>query len=298
MRYLVGAYPAYPPGDPLGQAELLTRLAANRLVAGLELPFTGSEPPRVPDGADPGWTFAITAIPGTVTRNREDPGFGLASPDPAGRRRALDFTAALRDYVQAVVESTRPGAVVAVEIHSAPSRQGVAAVFADSLAEVAAWDWHGAVVTVEHCDADDGVAEPQKGYLGIGAEIRAVRTAARGAGLGMTINWARSAIERRDAAAPAEHLALARGAGVLSGLMFSGCSDRDGDFGGAWLDAHLPPGVPGSLLSAREIRASWKAAGGVAFAGLKMGIRPATAGVGERVRQLSAALKTLEQSRS
>lgn len=298
MRYLVGAYPAYPPGDPPGQAELLTRLAANRLVAGLELPFTGSEPPRLPDGADPGWAFAVTAIPGTVRRNREDPAFGLASPDPDGRRRALDFTAALRDYVQAVVEATRPGGVAAVEIQSAPSRLGTAGALTDSLAEVARWDWHGAVLTVEHCDAADGVAEPQKGYLTIAEEIQAVRAAAAGGALGITVNWARSAIERRDAAAPAEHLRLAREAGVLSGLMFSGCYDRDGDFGGAWLDAHLPPGVPGSLLSEREIRASWRAAGGVAFAGLKMGIRPLTADVGERLRQLGAALETLERSRA
>lgn len=297
MGYLVGAYPAYPPHDPAGQAELLAGLATSPLVAGLELPFTG-EPARL-EYADPGWTYAVTAIPGTVVRNHADPDFGLAAPDPAGRRRALEFTRALRDHVASLVEQTRPGAVVAVEIHSAPSLRADATAFTDSLAEIATWDWCGSVVTVEHCDAADGVGRPQKGYLPIADEINAVRIIREDAprtDVGVTINWARSAIERHDAGAPPEHIAQARQAGVLAGLMFSGCADHETAFGAAWLDAHLPPGE--GLLTPPRIQASWDVADGVLFAGLKMGIRPATVPVTERLRRLDVALHLLEQHRT
>lgn len=296
VGYLVGAYPAYPADDPAGSAALLAGLAGNRLIAGLELPFTGAEPPGPPDGCDPAWVFAVTAISGTVARNATDADFGLASPDHAGRRRGLDFAAALRDYVESL-SATHTGAVCAVEIQSAPSRRGSAAAFADSLAEIATWDWRGALVTVEHCDSAGAIGEPQKGYLSLADEIAAVK-AASGTDFGVTINWARSAIERRDASAPAEHLAQARASGVLAGLMFSGCADRETAFGAAWLDAHLPPGMPGTLLSEQEIRASWQAAGELRFAGVKMGVRPRTASVAERLRQLDDALTLLDRCRT
>nr|WP_246223648.1 DUF4862 family protein [Pseudarthrobacter psychrotolerans] len=56
----------------------------------------------------------------------------------------------------------------------------------------------------------------------------------------VAVNWARSVIESRDTTAPDRHVELARQAGVLAGVVHSGCSPRPTPFGGAWDDAHLP----------------------------------------------------------
>src|SRR5450756_1748773 len=89
----------------------------------------------------------------------------------------------------------------------------------------------------------------------------AAATAAAGTRLGITINWARSAIEGRSPDTAVRHIESARTAGVLSGVMFSGCSPVATDFGYPWIDAHLPAreveGAPNSsLLTADRIRES------------------------------------------
>ena len=198
--------------------------------------------------------------------------------------------------------------MVAVEIHSAPPRFGDAGAFTESLAEIASWNWGSATLTVEHCDAYRPTATPQKGYLSLAAELAAVEAVRRGkpsARVGMTVNWARSAIEARDVREPLRHIEAAVRANALTGLMFSGCAATDGAFGPAWLDAHLPPlsgeekyADADSLLTGDRIRESLRAAAGQPrFIGLKMAVRPTTADVGERAAQVGRALRIIEASR-
>ena len=99
--------------------------------------------------------------------------------------------------------------MIAVEIHSAPNRGAAkdvgnsssAASFAASLKELLSWDWQGAKLVVEHCDAYTQDHTPQKGFLGLDEEIEAVNIANSGGDrtrIGVCINWARSVIETRN----------------------------------------------------------------------------------------------------
>lgn len=58
---------------------------------------------------------------------------------------------------------------------------------------------------------------------------------------GLVVNWGRSMIETRRRVGPTEHVWRARRAGLLAGVVVSGCASRDTECGAAWDDAHLPP---------------------------------------------------------
>jgi hypothetical protein len=83
----------------------------------------------------------------------------------------------------------------------------------------------------------------------------------------------------------------AREEGLLSGIMFSGCSGEDTPWG-SWQDSHMPhapaPGLefsaPGSLMSAEAIVAALSAAGDAPlFIGGKITARPADANIEQRL---------------
>jgi len=316
MRFIVGGYTASPPrsAGEAAESRFLAAVGALPQFGGLELPFTGTfhdDPGWLLRHLDPGWDIVATAIPGTVARHSADPKFGLASPDSAGRRNALDFTAALHEAVLGLNQWAGRRAVIAVEVHSAPCATADASAFADSLAEIASWDWGGTCVTVEHCDTYSDARPPQKGYLPLDAEIAAVQAARQlGTEVGITINWARSAIEARDASLPEAHIRAARTSGVLAGVMFSGCADVDTLYGPAWIDAHLPPSTgsdpsvvdllsaePSSLLTPTVARRCFTAAGpNLAFSGLKISVQPASLDVEARVAYIRDALVLLERS--
>ena len=104
------------------------------------------------------------------------------------------------------------------------------------------------------------------------------------------MNWGRSVIEGHDPHTAAVHIETARRAGVLSGVMFSGCSPQETKFGYAWIDAHLPPqeiqDAPKSSLSDRhQIQGCLSAAGSPAMVGFKIGL-PAAATSHQRARLL------------
>lgn len=318
MHFIVGGYTASPPrsaGDA-AESRFLAAVGALPQFGGLELPFTGAfhdDPAWLLRNLDPGWDIVATAIPGTVARHNADPNFGLASPDSAGRRNALEFTAHLHEAVAGLNQWAGRRAVIAVEVHSAPRASADASAFADSLAEIATWNWGGTRVTVEHCDAYSEDRPPQKGYLPLDAEIAAVRAAGQcGTEVGITINWARSAIEGRDAKLPEAHIRAARTSGVLAGVMFSGCADVDTLYGPAWIDAHLPPSTgsdpsvvdllsaePSSLLTPTVAQRCFTAAGtNLAFGGLKISVQPASLDVEARVAYIRDALVLLERSRA
>jgi hypothetical protein len=307
MRYVIGAYPAAPTGawDPLAHSEFLHQVAQIPGFGGLEMTYTGvlhQDESWLLSQLDPGWDLVLTAIGGTVARVGADPDFGLASPDARGRSEALDFTAGLRDAVHRIADHLGRASVVAVELHSAPTGRGHAAAFADSLATVAGWDWAGAAVTVEHCDALRPDHPPQKGYLSLADELDVV-TALPGIA-GITVNWGRSVIEGQQAGTAVEHIEQVRAAGALAGLMFSGVAATPNPFGDPWLDAHLPPsgegdlvGEPSSLLGPAEIADALRAAGDQQqFTGLKIGVRPPDLPIAGRVAYLRDGVALIERS--
>lgn len=304
---VLGAY-ASLPGRQEEVEEYYRLLAAVPNVRGLELPFRDDL--AGPAGLDwlvgrlaPAWDRNIvTAIPGTMVRVWATATFGLASTDRTGRTEALAFTRAVRDGVEALREAAGRDVVAGVELHSAPSgAPGVAHVaeaFGESLAEVADWDWGGALLLVEHCDAYVSDDRGEKRMLTLAEELEVLRELDH-PGVRMSLNWGRSALEAHDAGVPLEHVRTARAAGVLEGVAFSGAGPVDTPYAKAWMDGHLPleTDEPGSAMSAARVRECTLAAVGpdstapaAGYLGAKCQV-PAEADLPTRVAMLTRILQ-------
>jgi hypothetical protein len=288
MSLIVGTYPA-EPSTPIERKAFFAELAAEPAIRGLELPFyrRGGDP--WPTGAAPGWTAVISAIPGTMQHLALDPYFGLASTDPQGRAAALRYTAGIHDYAKSLTAQGHP--VEAIELHSAPRDNGSAEALATSLTEILTWDWNGARITLEHCDAPADGRIPEKGFLPLASEIAVLaELIANGHRTGLVVNWGRSVIESHNPHTAEAHIHAARQAGVLYGVMFSGCSPQETDYGYPWIDGHLPAreildAPKSSLLTQNQISRCLEAAGSPAIVGFKIG-QPASATAQERARRL------------
>lgn len=261
---ILGAYAALP-ADAEARAAFYRALADLPGVRGLEIPFRDDL--AGPDGLDtlasqlaPTWDRSIvTAVPGTMVRVWADPTYGLASTTREGRRAALDFTRLVRDGVEALREAAGRDVVAAVELHSAPpgapGTDHLAEAFGESLAELADWDWGGAQLLVEHCDAYVSPDRGEKRLLTLGEEIDVVTTLARPE-VRISLNWGRSALEAHDADAPAEHVREVASLGLLAGITFSGAGPVDTPYAKAWMDGHLPlaDDEPGSVMTSERVR--------------------------------------------
>ena len=300
MRLFVGAYAAFPPGDETGGDQLIEALTRNEGVTGLELPFLGELKPHPAWRSD--WRHVVTDIPGTAGHNATDPTFGLASTDGAGRAAALAFARDLHRDVRALAASGVQ--VEAVELHSAPSGRANPGALVASLREINDWEWGQTRLMIEHCDASTANHRGEKDFLPFAAELASVAEAARWAGgerWGLSLNWGRSAIEGRDAGVALSHIEQACAAGLLSALFFSSASGSRTEFGGPWVDRHLPPrGLPfspeGSLLGGEQIRAALMAAGDVPIVGVKFGFRPDALPAEERAERLALSLALVARS--
>lgn len=309
-RPLLAAYPL-APADPAAERAFYEGVA--------ELDIAGLEAPLPPDDgrhADPAWLdqvvapahdLLLTCVPTVMHRRALDPGYGLASADESGRRRALADVRRACDLARALADRSGRPRVLAIEVQSAPGPlAGSGAALARSLAEVHEWDRAGARLVVEHCDALVPGQAPQKGFLPLDAEIAAVRLLDAGAdGPGIGINWGRSAIEGRSAATPVEHLRTAADAGLLATLVLSGAAAVDGPWGPAWTDAHLPPrgddpalaNAASSLLGVEQVRAALDAAGAGVHLGVKVAPRPSDGDVADRLALAAATLRVLADAR-
>ncbi|RFA08097.1 hypothetical protein B7R54_01860 [Subtercola boreus] len=317
---IVGAYAASPPdlaAAPELEEQWYRRLRRAPGITGLELPFTTTLHPegmaRLAHLLDQAWRNVVTCVPGTGRILLTDPFYGLASDDPAGRRRALDDLRTVHAEVTELSDVLGAGCVQAIQVQSAPNRtvaSSSAAAFAASLAELQALDWQGAALMVEHCDAflPDAAWAAQKGFLTLEEEISAVQDArASVTRLGHTINWARSVIETRDPLEANRHSALLRETGALTALMFSGVSPDKTGYGEAWLDAHLPPAPelpsaglpeadgaePASLLTTEAMGAALATAGPLLYAGVKVGAKPGATSVDQRLQPTLLTLGAL-----
>lgn len=276
--------PAHAQWDPTLEAELLPALFALPGVTGLEVPWVGGLHPHdeswflahVPAGAQ----LALTAIPWVMKSCAADPSYGIASPDETGRAKALaDLRRVAADVARVRAESA--ASVAIVTLHSAPQNaatygQDSIDALARSLAEIGSWDWSGAQLVIEHCDAFVAGQAGEKRFLSMAAELEAIE--ASKAPVGMWINWGRSAIELQDADAVTAQIADAAASGHLAGVAFSGASAVSGAYGPAWLDAHLPIAETfpesESLLDAAHVSAGLAAAGDVPWLSVKVARRP------------------------
>lgn len=317
MAIIIGAY-ALSPGasapNEAAETELYNGLKAMPGVRGLEVPFTGALHPHdeawLLRSVKKDWDFVVTCIPGTMQTLVKDKSFGLASDDAGGRKAAIGFAAKARDAVARLNAAVGRNAVIAVEIQSAPTQggagKGSVGAFTESLTEIAGWDWHGARLAIEHCDAYQPGHPPIKGFLTLGDELKAIAATNKTAKkpVGVAINWGRSVLETYKTGTAVEHIKQARNAGALSGLMFSGASGAQTPYG-AWADSHMPHApasglthaAEGSLLTEAEVKASLAAAGkDLDFIGAKIGIRPLDESVATRLGTIADLIKLIERN--
>lgn len=301
----VGAYAASPTLKEWNsdlEEEYLLGIEQVDGVRGLELPWIGSLHRH-----DEAWLLRslaerfdliVTDIPWAVGQVASTPEYGLASRNQDGRRAALEDVARLRDDVHRLNAAAGRQRVVAVELHSAPRADlGAGHALAESLREIQEWDWAGAQLVIEHCDALVEGNVPEKGFLSLDDELDAIRDTT----VGVSINWGRSAIELRDAQKVAEQIATARASGRLRGLILSGAAQEPGAFGPAWRDSHLPfdvsPGFPwgdsNSLLTIERAREALEAAGKIDWLGFKFGWMREDSSVADRVEMIKAATRIL-----
>ncbi|WP_158279388.1 DUF4862 family protein [Azospirillum humicireducens] len=243
----------------------------------------------------------LTLIGAAATAAAKDPAVGLASPDPDGRDRAVQHVAAAREAVLDFM--ARGQRIVAVELHAFPTQPEADAglggrALERSLCEILSWDWGGAAIILEHCDARR-TGGWQKGLLPLDIEIAAVAAAAATSSTptGMAVNWGRSAIEERDAAAPCRHVQRLRSAGLLRGVMFSGATDRDGVYGMAWSDVHPPVTdmVSESVMNRDRMATTLEEAGSaLLYDGVKVAARPPHTTVKDRVALIRGTLAALD----
>lgn len=315
--WIVGAYAAAPSRvgwDAGDEAAFYDGIAELPGVVGFEVPFADTL-----HRVDEDWLLAhlrsdaaivVTTAPGTSDRVRASPLFGLASTDADGLDAALTHTEAARMAIHRMNDALGRQAVLAIELHSAPPHIGYASSSAQlqaSLEQIATWDWGGARVVIEHCDAAVPGQKPAKGYLALDDEILAIRAAnaAAAADIGIGINWGRSVIETRDPDAGRAHVERARTAGLLAGVIFSGASDAVTRFGGAWADVHAPVAASAatgdqradllettSFLTSERITATLLAAGDPGpreYRGVKVAAPPA-ASVADRIAAVAASV--------
>lgn len=303
MKVHAAAYSLVTPGpfDKALETELYDGFAARGL-AGLEQPYFGvlhrHDEPWLISRLRPEWTLILTPLPGTMEKLAAGPAFGLASSDRDGRRRALDFMDGARRAVERLERDLGRRAVVAVLTHSAPRPCAAASpsleAYAESLTELRGWDWRGAALLAEHCDAWTKERPVDKGFLRLEDEAVAVRLSSGPTPAGLLVNWGRSALEGRSALAPLEHLRRAREAELPLGLVFSGVTPSDPDYG-EWRDSHAPfsTACPNSLLTPAAAKEALAAAGPDARIGVKIQAKPATLDAAGRLALLDDALRAL-----
>lgn len=266
IPFMIGAYASLPAPELEGDYYAL--LAEQPWVSGVEIPYPGqlaTQADVLASRLASHWDFnAITAIPGTMVNVGKNADFGLASPDEAGREACLAFTRKLNRDLGELCERVGRSLVARVEMHSAPTRLAQSDAFRRSLEEVLGWDWFGSALVIEHCDQFIPEQNPEKGFLSLESEI----DIAAEFGIGIHINWGRSAVEGRDADTAYRHVLQAGESGVLDGIIFSGAGPQETRYGYPWIDGHLPARVdePTSLMSDTEIERC-------AHAGIRAGAR-------------------------
>lgn len=317
MKYYLGAYAASPNHsgwNPELETAFYNELKAMPAIKGLEHPFLGGlhqhDDKWFLANIDPAWDYVFTCIPGIMNALGQNPQFGIASEDEAGRLEALDFMQQACTAIGKLNAHLGRQAVTAIQIQTAPARNKAAsskAALKASLQTMLNWDWQGARIVIEHCDAYVDSHAPSKGFLALTDELDVLRELNAGLPetqqLGMVINWGRSVFETRTVAGAVEHIQAAQQAGLLSGVMFSGVSDQDSEFG-AWRDSHQPPrssetvlyGEPGSWMTEQAMHyclAACAKPDALLVLGAKIGIRPHSASVAQRISTIDDTLAIL-----
>lgn len=310
VKFYVGAYASSPNvsgWDAEKEGEYYSQLKSLDSIKGLEHPFVGNlhgnDDAWFLENIDPNWDFVFTCIPGVMGALSKNPNFGLASDDEEGRQQAIEFCAQARDAIAKLNQSTGRQSVKGIFLQTAPNRtkaSGSAQALEKSLNTLLEWDWQGAQLLIEHCDAPNEGHAPAKGFLSLEDEIKVLKALNEQTKtpLGIVINWGRSALETQRAEQALEHIETVKKADLLEGIMFSGASNQESEYG-VWKDTHMPPAPiePTSLMTEQVIHDCLSASGFAkdsdAIVGIKLGIRPSSTDTDTRVGINREALSML-----
>jgi len=316
VRYYVGAYASSPNTsgwDPALEKSYYAQLKTLNNVRGLEHPFLG--PLHAHDdewflaNIDPSWDFVFTCVPGIMNALANNPHFGIASDDAKGREEALAFMQKACLAIAKLNQHLGRKAVQAIQVQTAPNRSRAsssAKSLQASLETMLSWDWQGTQIVIEHCDALVPEHPPAKGFLSLEDEIKVLSAinSQQSQPLGIVINWGRSVLETRSTQGAIEHIKQVSAQGLLSGIMFSGVSDRENPFG-LWRDSHMPPakankdsvGAEHSLMTEQDMHNCLAVADAHALAivGIKLGIRPVDCPLDKRLAYNRDALAILDR---
>ncbi len=240
-RWFLGAYAGFANLSPelktsANESEYRQGLEALPHLRGLELPFYHDLHETDVEGLiawlPRAWDYIITCLPGTMNSLQENADYGLASRSEFGRKSALDRLQLVRRRILELHSLHGRASVLAVEVHSAPRGDKASLEsLTKSLETVLSWDWGGAAIIVEHCDAWHADGEFSKGFLSLHSELMAIGKLPIGIGL----NWGRSVLEGRRVETIHRHLELADQ--KLKSLFFSGTAISDPLYG-TWQDNH------------------------------------------------------------
>jgi len=317
MKYIIGAYATAPSAegwDENKETEYYQQLKENKSIRGLEHPFTGQLHTHDDDwfleNIDPTWEFVFTSIPGVMGNLNKNPHFGIASTNEEGRLSAIAFYEQAQQAIVKLNSYLNKQAVSFIKIHTSPTitadTQSSIEALQNSLETMQSWDWHGAKLIIEHCDAYIEGQESQKGFMLLTDEIKAIKNVNKehNCDIGISINWGRSAIETRSSEGPLKHIKQAYESNLLKGIIFSGASSLESPYG-QWKDTHMPHeqafDVPsyakGSYLTIEEIERSLDQCQlkELSFIGGKISIRPNKASVDERISYINSLLSLLDK---
>ena len=168
-----------------------------------------------------------------------------------------------------------------------------------ALQTICAWDWEGAKILVEHCDAFRKDETHAKGFLSLEDEVWAIREAQKtklSTPLAAMLNWGRSVVEGRDVGRVLEHIEKLKQENLLKGFLFSGTTS-------AYTDKHTPSPTlhagkilaADSLMTKEEMRKSLQALPreSVDFLGFKIMPNPLSADCRENLVYIDSFLDFL-----
>ncbi|WP_438863236.1 DUF4862 family protein [Neptunicella sp.] len=316
MAYFVGAYASSPNTSGWNatlESEYYQQLKTLKQLKGLEHPFVGSLHPHDDqwflDNIDPAWDYVFTCVPGIMNALSQNPHFGLASENENGRAAALTFMQQACDAIGKLNAHLGRNAVKAIQIQTAPNQNNAlasAAALQASLSTMLSWNWHGAQLVIEHCDTLVAGQTPAKGFLSLDAEIQVLQAVNQQSQtpIGIVINWGRSVLELRHPDGALQHIQQAKDDGLLSGVMFSGASDQDTEYG-VWKDTHMPPapsdkvtfGAAHSLMTESQMHQCLTLADAntLSIVGIKLGIRPRDTSLADRIGYIRDGLGILQR---
>ena len=264
QKYFVSAYAtasSLKAWDGALETAFFQGLARSPQVVGIELPWLPDREiypmkwlcKNIPSH----WSLQVTTLPAIMQLAQQHPKAGLASISEPDRRRAVALVQKMRLYVEEIERLFERSLVKSIHLYSSPTnsasrQQGSKEALQRSLVEIIAMDWGGSVLNLEHCDAWTPNHSAEKGFLSLAEEIETLQSVG---GIGLILNWGRSAIEGRSLNGPLQHIREALAHRLLCGFVFSGCTDDPNSPYGAWKDSHMPPSMfcPESLLGEKEM---------------------------------------------